>query len=129
MPRPLRLVIDQDGSLWADNLHGTIAQVICQGMSVTFKDLPVYIMDMRTIVPKIIDGYHLIDLDTNKVTGLLSVSWKRCERSSKELKAVGYTIGEFMDENDLNQNELTLNDLSYLDKFVIKTDLIMHVAF
>lgn len=128
-PQPLRLVIDQNGNLWADNLHGTIAQVICQGKDVCFNKLPVYIMDMRTSTPKIIDGHHLINLKTDKVISLLAVSWARCERSSKELAAVNYTIGEFMDENDIDWCYLTLGDRSLIDQFIKQTDRLMHEGY
>lgn len=127
--RPLRLVIDQNGSLWADNLHMVIAQVICHGKGILMREMPVYIMDMRTSVPNIVDGYRLVNLEREKVTGLLAVSWKRCERSSKELAAVNYTIGEFMAENDLDWCYLTLDDRSLCDRFIQHTDRLMHAGF
>lgn len=106
-----------------------IAQVICHGKGILMREMPVYIMDMRTSVPKIVDGYHLVNLEREKVTGLLTVSWKRCERSSKELAAVNYTIGEFMAENDLDWCYLTLDDRSLCDRFIQHTDRLMHAGF
>lgn len=126
--RPLRLVIDQNGNLWADNLHTAIAQVLCRGKGILMREMPVYLIDMRTSTPKIVDGYHLIDLDRKKVTGLLAVSWKRCERSSKELADVNYTIGEFMVENDLNRDALTLPDTSFMENYICCSDRLIHAG-
>lgn len=123
--RPIRLVIDHNGNLWADNLHSTISQIICHGYDVTFSNMPVYIVDMRGGLPIIVDGHYLVDLKLGKIKGLLSVSKYRCERSSPKLTAVNYTIGEFIAENDLLWDELTLDSESYKETFVHNSNLIL----
>lgn len=127
--RSIRVVIDKDGDMWFDNLHSTLAHVLCRGGidnadKIKTYDLPVYIVDMRNNIPKIVDMYRLVEFDREKISGMISVSEKRCGRVSAELKQVGYTIGEFITENGISWNSLTLDKEVYTKKFIEESDKI-----
>lgn len=125
---PVRLVIDREGWLWADNLHNTIANILCRESGVSFLSMPVYIVDMRGPIPKIADKYHVVDLDREKLKGLLIVSQNRINRVSPQIRKVNYTIREFMNDNDINIGALTLSDFTYYEEFIRKGDkMIRHI--
>lgn len=118
---PIRLVIDKEGEMWIDNLHSVLTQIICRDRNLELYAMPVYIVDMRGDVPKIVDGYHLIDFNREKITRMLEFSRLRCERVSPEIKAIGYTIGEFMDDNEINKEVLTLPSEDFYTEFIKTT--------
>lgn len=45
--RPVRIVIDQFGRVWADNTHTVISWVIRKGVECRLKDIPFYAVDLR----------------------------------------------------------------------------------
>lgn len=121
MARPVRLVIDREGEIWVDNLHSAIAHVLCRGTNITLGLMPVYIVDMSDSVPKIIDGNRVIEFDRDKIAGLLATSSNRCNRVSRDIKAVGYTIGEFMEDNEITRDAITLQVADY-HNFIKETE-------
>lgn len=122
--RPIRLVIDRDGDIWIDNLHSAITHMLCRGTDITLGSMPVYIIDMRHSVPVIMDGYHLIEFDRVKIGRMLTVSRHRCERVSSEIKAIRYTMEDFMKDNDITRNALTISPGCYED-YIAVTDRVL----
>ena len=118
---PIRLVIDKEGEVWIDNLHSVLTQILCRGRDLELYAMPVYIVDMRGDIPKIVDGYHLIDFNREKIIRMLEFSRLRCERVSSEIKAIGYTIGEFMADNEINREALTLPSEDFYTEFIKTT--------
>lgn len=53
--RPVRFVIDNFNRIWADNTHWCIAYILKYGNDTTIGDVPMYIIDLRNHVPKIIN--------------------------------------------------------------------------
>lgn len=53
--RPIKIVIEQDCRLWADNTHWTLAALLRFGLGARLKDVPCYFVDMRTDKPLIIN--------------------------------------------------------------------------
>lgn len=125
LTRPIRIVIDKDGDMWLDNLHSTLAQVLCQGMDVMVRNLPVYIVDMRSEIPKIIDGNCLVMFDYKKIQKLLIASKDRCRRVSSEVKTVGYTISDFIKDNDISLDALTITSSEIFNRFLSETDQLL----
>lgn len=53
--RPMRVVIDKDKRLWADNTHTCISNIIKFGTNVKVKDVPFYIFDYSRSEPVILN--------------------------------------------------------------------------
>lgn len=54
-PRAVRFVISKDGRIWSDNTHWTLAYVYKHGVDTKVNDIPLYIVDLRTLKPTIYD--------------------------------------------------------------------------
>lgn len=66
--RPVRIVIDQNNWIWADNTHSVIAYCMRYWYNSKIKDIPFYIVDLRQGIYKIISYNQsvLIELDSIK---------------------------------------------------------------
>lgn len=54
-PRAVRFVISKDGRIWSDNTHWTLAYLYKYGLNTKVNDIPLYIVDLRTLKPVIYD--------------------------------------------------------------------------
>lgn len=54
-PRAVRFVISKDGRIWSDNTHWTLAYLYKYGLNTKVNDIPMYIIDLRTLKPVIYD--------------------------------------------------------------------------
>lgn len=118
----IRMVIDREGDLWPDNLHSTLAHILCRGPDTVLMQMPVYFVDMRGDIPGIVDGNRFIDFNRQKIKGLLQASEKRISRVSKAVKDVDYRIGEFMKDNEITLAAMTLPSVRFCVSFTILTD-------
>lgn len=116
--RPIRIVIDQHGEIWADNLHHTVAYIITKGFDVMIGEVPVYIIDMRnTNEPVIVDKDESVSKNLNNILGSIDVAAKRCRRVSEKIIDVHYTVEEFMNDNKLDCTKFPfLTKWSYVSK-------------
>lgn len=53
--RAVCFVISNDGRIWSDNTHWTLAYILQKGTDVLIKDIPMYIIDFREACPIICD--------------------------------------------------------------------------
>lgn len=53
--RAVRFVITNDGRIWSDNTHWTLAYIYKYGLQTRVSDIPLYIVDFRNIRPVIYD--------------------------------------------------------------------------
>lgn len=122
--RPVRIVEDEKGILWADNLHSIIAHVITRGDDCILGEIPYYLIrqNRSTEMTEIHDPYKLFDL--RQYYGALTSADMRLSRINDDIRSVGYTIGEFMDENELYQECMTL-DIETYGFFRDETDKLM----
>lgn len=121
---PVRVVADEEGVLWIDNLHSAIAQVISRGDDCTLAEIPHYIIrsNEESGWTEVYDPYRIVDL--NKLYGALTVADKRLSRVDGNVRNVHYTIGEFMKENNMDREHMTLS-FKYYDDFNDTTDRII----
>lgn len=111
--RPVRIIIGYQGTIWIDNLHTCIASILCYGENMKISDMPVYIVDMRDDVPIIVDINRSVSFDYDKIAGVIQCSKDRLSRIHIDLYDVNYTICEFMTENKISRDRLTLDESFY----------------
>lgn len=113
--RPVRIVADSEGILWADNLHSAISHVISRGDGCILADIPHYIIaqDKDSGCTVVYDPYKQVDL--NKLYGALTSADKRLSRVDDNVRRIRYTIGDFMKENELDRDHMTLSFEYYND--------------
>lgn len=119
---PVRVVIDDMGVPWIDNLHNGIANILCND-GAKLRDIPHYIArhnDEYNI--ELIDPYNVIDL--SRIDGLLEYTEARFSRVSQEVSSVEYSIEEFMEDNDIRKDELTIDDSYYAEYFALIHDFL-----
>lgn len=122
--RPVRIVEDEKGILWADNLHSIISHVIARGNDCILGEIPYYLIRQNhsTEMTEIHDPHKLFDL--SRYYGALTSADMRLSRINDDIRDVRYTIGEFMDENELHRECMTLNIEAY-GFFCDETDKLM----
>lgn len=114
--RPVRLVIDKNGVLWVDNLHTAIKDILVLGDDTKLSDIIVYIVDMRTSPVTVVSINDSVVKNFNAIVGAIKSAKDRLERVSSELYDVGYTIGNFMEDNEITLSEFTLTS-EQIDKY------------
>ena len=104
---PVRIVVDEKGVLWIDNLHNAIAHELCR-YDCRISNIPYYIVERdERYIWHITDPYGLVHL--GKVAGILKSSANRLGRVDDAVRSVKYTIGEFIQDNRLYFEEVTLD--------------------
>lgn len=104
---PFRVVINQAGTPWIDNLHSAIRDVLVYGDSVKIKDVPHYIVDMSGDIPVVCDVKNSINMEDIK--GAVRCAMKCDRRINDNISSINYTIGEFITENEITREELGIN--------------------
>lgn len=116
---PVRVVVDNDVDspwndirvVWIDNLHNAIAHILCNDCC-RLRDIPHYIVTRnKAYGVEIIDPYHVVDL--SRVSGLMDCAMVRLSRSGEDIARVGYTISDFMSDNRISRDVLTIADEYY----------------
>ena len=115
--RAIRVVIDKEGFLWIDNLHTAVKDVIVYGVDHKLIDSNVYIVDMRGDIPKVVDIDGSVSDSVFDITNAVACSAKRIKYITPELHKINYTIGEFIKDNEISRENLTL-DVKIYDKYV-----------
>lgn len=106
---PFRIVIDDKGCPWIDNLHSAIRDILVYGDQVRIKDVPHYIVDVSFPNPAVFDPDGAIRDSLNDIKGAVQASLKCNSRINDTIRSIGYTIGEFMAENEVTRNSLGIN--------------------
>ena len=115
--RAIRVVIDKEGFLWIDNLHTSVKDVIVYGVDHKLIDSNVYIVDMRGDIPKVVDIDGSVSDSVFDITNAVACSVKRIKYITPKLYKINYTIGEFIKDNGISRENLTL-DVKIYDKYV-----------
>lgn len=113
---PVRIVIGEQGVPWVDNLHTTIAGILCFGEDMLLSEIPVYIVDMRENIPVLVNVESSIDMNYKGIAGIIDCAEKRIARVHKDLYDIKYTIGEFMVDNKISRGSFVLSE-SYFDNY------------
>lgn len=106
---PFRIVIDRTGYAWIDNLHSAIRDVIVFGDGIRVSDARFYIVDLSRDVP-VAAGDGTLSHSIDDIMGAVDVAVKRDQRVNDAVRAVGYTIGEFMKDNLISREAVNLPD-------------------
>lgn len=107
--RPFRVVIDEAGVPWVDNLHSAIRDILIYGEGVTLGECRLYIVDARTTPYTVVDINNTVNKDLYDINGMLQTSEDRINRICSELRDINYTIEEFMDENNINIESMKID--------------------
>lgn len=87
--------------IWSDNLHTTIMYLRKYGLEAQLKDVPFYVVDLTEFSQPVLysqKGY--LRENPKDITGAIASAKVRSNFSnSKELIAVGYTVGDFIQDN------------------------------
>lgn len=87
--------------IWSDNLHTTIMYLRKYGLEVQLKDVPFYVVDLTDFSQPVLysqKGY--LRGNPKDITGaIVSAKVRSNFSNSKELIAVGYTVGDFIKDN------------------------------
>lgn len=92
--RPIKIVVDQDCRLWADNTHWTLAALLRFGREASTKDVPYYLVDMRT------DSPIIVNRPSTLIGRSRSVAMENAKRIIQRLESgwrptiLSFTIGE-----------------------------------
>lgn len=96
---PIRVVLDSHNIMWVDNLHSAIAHELCR-YDCRLSNVPHYIvMPDDRYTWRVVDPYNLVDF--SRMDGMLEACAKRLSRVTDDIRDVGYTIGEFIDDNGI----------------------------
>lgn len=96
--RPIKIVITKDGRLWADNTHWTIANVLLHGLDAQVKDVPHYIIDLRSKEPTITNlPASFSPMGLNEAIENAQAIQNRLEQGWRPMN-VSYTIGDLISE-------------------------------
>lgn len=71
--RPMRVVIDKQDRIWADNTHTAVSWVLRKGVDCKLIDVPFYIVDLR-VETKVISVDGSLSNDLNDVKGAIKAS-------------------------------------------------------
>lgn len=111
--RPFRLVIDEGGALWVDNLHSCIRDIMVFGEDVCLRDTSFYLIDLGHPVPTIVNRNHCVYPNLNEISGAIASAQKRNQRTNPKIRRVFYTIDEFMTDNQITSDEIGLDPSVY----------------
>lgn len=104
----MRVVIGKKNDIWIDNLHTSIAAIITNGSDVKIKDIKCYIVDMGASIPVVCDINGSVRKNVMDIQGAVRASEARLSRVSTELLELNYTIGDFIKENRLTREHMTI---------------------
>lgn len=103
--RAVRVVLTNDGKIWSDNTHWTIAYIYKFGKESTLRDIPIYIVDLRYELPIVIDCDNTLFDSVSNIQKAILASLNIQNRISKGWrKNQKYTISNFL--NDLERGKL-----------------------
>lgn len=110
----IRIIVDKDNNIWIDNLHTAIKHILLLGEDVKIKDINVYILDMRNDMnPIIVDINNSIKNNLDDIKGTIEMGYKRLKRVNNSIVDIHYTIGEFLKENDIDENAFSIDLNNY----------------
>ena len=101
--RAVRFVITKDKRIWADNTHWTLAYIYIYGLGAKISDIPLCIIDFRSILPIIYDCEGVVFdsiSDIKKSIAAAKSIQERLELGWRPNK-ISYTIGQLY--NELNK--------------------------
>lgn len=84
--RPMRVVITKDNNIWADNTHSAIAYILRYGKAVCLKDVPMYIVDTRGSISKIISVKNTVLNSIKDIRSAIACSERLNNRLDKEYR-------------------------------------------
>lgn len=113
----IRIVIDKEGILWIDNLHTAIKDVLVYGENQIIGDSKIYIVDLSQDIPKIVNINGSVSDSVYDIENAIVSAKTRLKRITPELSQIKYTIGDFMKDNNINRECLTLDEKAY-DKYI-----------
>lgn len=108
--RAFRIVIDSAGVLWIDNLHSAIRDILVYGESVWFGNVSCYIIDLTRSIPIVADVSGSLSRNLDDIEGAIAVAKKRDGRTNAAVRAVGYSIREFLMDNAITKESLRLDE-------------------
>jgi hypothetical protein len=79
--RPMRVVITKDNKIWADNTHSAIAYILRYGKDTFIKEVPVYIVDTRLSISKIVSVNNTVNNSVEDIKSAIACS----ERLNKRI--------------------------------------------
>lgn len=102
----LRVIIGENGSLWADNMHTAVRNILVKGEGVTLGDINMYIVDMRdTGLPVVVNYKKALRDSLYDIKGVVACGQNRLRKTTGEVGKVGYTVMEFMRENEIERED------------------------
>lgn len=108
LTQPFRLVIDDGGVLWVDNLHSCIRDILVYGTDVRLRDTRFYLIDLARYCPIVVNRGDTLSRNLDDIEGAIWSAQKRNSRTNPQIRQVNYTIGEFMAENEITTEALQL---------------------
>lgn len=108
--RAFRIVIDSAGVLWIDNLHSAIRDILVYGESVWFCNVACYIIDLTRSIPIVADVSGALSRNLDDIEGAIFAARKRDRRADAAVRAVGYSIREFLTDNAITKESLQLDE-------------------
>lgn len=107
--KPMRVVLTENRRVWIDNLHTAIQNIIIFGEDVTIGECIPYICDMTVTPFKIVNIEGSVAGNLGMAKGAIQAAVKRLNRVHPEMYEIGYTIRDFMEENNINREALTIS--------------------
>lgn len=107
--KPLRVVIDTNGIPWVDNLHTVVRTILLHGEDITIADCNPYIADMSKSMPKVVSVKGSMHSDVKVISGAIRAATRRMNRIHSDMYKINYTIKDFMEENEINKDALTIS--------------------
>ena len=101
--RPIKIVIASDNKLYADNTHWTCGYVIKYGEDVLVKNVPFYVIDLRTKIIKIISNNNSVIHNEKDIRETIKRALKINKRLKKgwRCEEVNYTMGDLIKDYEL----------------------------
>lgn len=106
---PFRVVIDETGMPWVDNLHCSLRDIMKYGADVKFGDVRCYIVDMRYEMPVVIDVNGSVSNSVSDIKGCLVKAEERCKRITQNMRDINYTIRDFIKDNNIARETLFID--------------------
>ena len=107
--KPMRVVLAEGRRVWIDNLHTAIQNIIIYGDDVKIRDCMPYICDMTVTPFKIVSIEGSVAGNLGMAKGAIQAAVKRLNRVHSDMYEINYTIGDFMQENVINREALTIS--------------------
>lgn len=113
---PIRIVLIDIGGIvyaWVDNLHTAIKDILVYGSDIPIGRLSYYIVDLCSFTPTVVDVGGSLRDSIKDIKGAIGCALKRKEYVNQGIINVGYTIGEFIKENNLTLNNVAPEVIDY----------------